>query len=124
MPNDDNRGLDLAIAAIVIAGLLVFLFWSTGNGAEPCPKRPPRPMPANLPPPKHDYDIYWEDPCVDAMRSAMAQMEPYLPQRLLKKDGFWWSMLQLTDEGRQEYEYAIEAWRDAKLQCWRDQNGR
>jgi len=80
-------------------------------------------IPPTDPNAKHDYDIYWEDPCVEAMRKAMATMEDYLPHRATKDpdDGYWYTLQQFTDEGMKEYEDAVAMWKDTKLQCWRSE---
>jgi hypothetical protein len=65
-----------------------------------------------------DY-VYQPDPCVEALRGAMEQMEPFLPVHFKKDGEFWVDHLQLTDDGMNDRQLAGEIWKDAKLQCWR-----
>ena len=65
-----------------------------------------------------DY-VYAPDPCVEALRGAMEQMEPFVPQQYKKDGDFWVDHMQLTEEGMNDRLLAQEIWRDAKLMCWR-----
>lgn len=67
-----------------------------------------------------DGYVYHEDPCVRALRGAMAMMEPYIPSRWKKKeDGYWYAMQQLTDQDVAERLAAGRVWDETKMQCWR-----
>ena len=95
------------VLVIIFMLMLTGLWWSLAPAAI----NPDR---------NYDYDVYWEDPCVPAMRKAMEEMTPYLPERFKQlSDGYWYFMLQLTEEGRQDFEFAAQTWRDTVLQCWR-----
>lgn len=89
-----------------------------------CPTVQPAPtVRASVPPDRnYDYDIYWEDPCVPAMRKAMQEMVPYLPTRFKQmEDGFYYFVLQLDENGRKDLEFAAQTWKDTELMCWRTQ---
>lgn len=69
----------------------------------------------------YNYEVYWEDPCVEAMRKAMAWMETFIPDTFLhNKDLGQWKVLEtLTEEQYDEFQAAKQNWKETKLQCWR-----
>lgn len=71
-------------------------------------------------PDSQDGYVYREDPCVDILRKAMLSVEPYLPElrEFRFRDGFWFSMLQVTDTGMYEFSDAMNEWREAKITCF------
>jgi len=66
-----------------------------------------------------NYDIYRVDPCVEAMRKAMQEMEPFLLINPRWEEGYWWGRLQLTEDGMDQLQGAWQDWKETKVQCWR-----
>lgn len=64
--------------------------------------------------------VYRTDPCVEALRIAMEQMEPFLATDPHPQGAGLWSTEQFYNEaGLADWQDAKRGWAEAKLQCWR-----
>lgn len=69
----------------------------------------------------YQWEVYWEDPCVEALRAVMEKMDQYLPTAFVHNtDQHQWKVLEvMTDEEYEEFMAVKVEWMEAKLQCWR-----
>ena len=109
----------VVLAALVCTLLAVFVVVThashTNERADPSVWIAPGPTENVL----DDGYVFKDDPCVEALRGAMEQMQPFLPTVFDKEDGLWGTKLLLTEDGMRDFEDAHRAWEETKVMCFR-----